>query len=275
MTPWRVNATQFGRKLENPFDAADRLLCSFSCGVTSAVATKIALHINNGRLPVEIIYMDTGSEHEDSMRFLHDCEDWFGHKVSVLRSEKYENIWDVFERTGYITGVRGARCTTELKKVIRERYERTSDLQVFGFDASPREHLRAARFKFNQPEIMTWFPLLDSGCSKARAKTIVSQAGIELPIMYQLGFDNNNCIGCPKGGNEYWNKIRRFFPEVFLRMCEVSRAKKVRLIKITVKGVRVRAFLDELPLDAIDDVFVDMSCGVVCSQPETAEIGEV
>ncbi len=33
--------------------------------------------------------------------------------------------------------------------------------------------------------------------------------------MYDLGYPNNNCIGCVKGGMGYWNKIRKDFPEVF------------------------------------------------------------
>lgn len=31
--------------------------------------------------------------------------------------------------------------------------------------------------------------------------------------MYDLGYANNNCIGCVKGGIGYWNKIRIDFPE--------------------------------------------------------------
>ena len=30
-----------------------------------------------------------------------------------------------------------------------------------------------------------------------------------------MGYNNNNCIGCIKGGMGYWNKIRVDFPEVF------------------------------------------------------------
>lgn len=33
-------------------------------------------------------------------------------------------------------------------------------------------------------------------------------------------------------------------------------------------GIRGRYFLDELPEDATDDEPVDMSCGVICQQPD-------
>lgn len=256
---------QFGALVADPFARAERLLCSFSAGVTSAAATKLALAVNAGRLPVEIVYFDTRSEHPDSRRFLHECENWFGHPITVIGSARYRDTWDVFERERYLAGVEGAKCTTVLKKQLRERIERTTDLQVFGFDA--RERGRAERFRLNQPEVMGWFPLIDQQIDKAQAKLIVAAAGIELPAMYLLGFDNNNCIGCPKGGNAYWNNIRRHFPAVFERMCRVSRELGVKLIKLTENGVRRRAYLDELPSDAVDDTPVDMSCGVVCSQP--------
>lgn len=49
------------------------------------------------------------------------------------------------------------------------------------------------------------------------------KAGIEIPAMYKMGYNNNNCIGCVKGGMGYWNKIRKDFPEVFNRMAVIER----------------------------------------------------
>lgn len=47
-------------------------------------------------------------------------------------------------------------------------------------------------------------------------------AGIELPLMYRMGYHNANCIGCVKGGAGYWNKIRRDFPEDFEEMARIE-----------------------------------------------------
>jgi 3'-phosphoadenosine 5'-phosphosulfate sulfotransferase (PAPS reductase)/FAD synthetase len=46
-----------------------RVICRFSCGAASAVATKLAIE-KYGK--VEIYYNDTGSEHEDNPRFMKD-----------------------------------------------------------------------------------------------------------------------------------------------------------------------------------------------------------
>ena len=49
------------------------------------------------------------------------------------------------------------------------------------------------------------------------------KAGIEIPAMSKMGYNNNNCIGCVKGGMGYWNKIRKDFPEVFAQMAQIER----------------------------------------------------
>lgn len=41
--------------------------------------------------------------------------------------------------------------------------------------------------------------------------------------MYEIGYPNNNCVGCVKGGMGYWNRIRRDFPDVFERMASLER----------------------------------------------------
>lgn len=51
---------------------------------------------------------------------------------------------------------------------------------------------------------------------------MVRRAGIELPAMYRLGFNNANCIGCCKGGEGYWNKIRAVFPETFAAVVAIQ-----------------------------------------------------
>ena len=74
--------------------------------------------------------------------------------------------------------------------------------------------------------------------------------------MYDLGYTNNNCIGCVKGGMGYWNKIRKEFPEVFS-----SRAKLERDIGHScIKGV----FLDELDPNRGRNDEVIPDCGIMC-----------
>jgi 3'-phosphoadenosine 5'-phosphosulfate sulfotransferase (PAPS reductase)/FAD synthetase len=246
-------------------DNIERVVVWFSCGATSAVAAKIALKECAGRLPVYVVYTDPGSEHPDNKRFIADCEKWFDQPITVLKNPKYANIYDVFEKTRYLVGVAGARCTAELKKKLRHEFEKVwSDLQVFGFDAS--EQNRADRFAKNNPEVNLWTPLIDKGLHKTDCLAMIEKAGIELPEMYKLGYRNNNCIGCVKGQSGYWNKIRVDFPEVFERTAKVERELNVAINKSYAgDGKRKRVFLDELPPDAgryTEEGSIE--CGVLC-----------
>ena len=73
---------------------------------------------------------------------------------------------------------------------------------------------------------------------KASCHALLMDMGIKRPVMYDLGYRNNNCIGCVKGGKGYWNKIRKDFPTVFNR-----RAKQERMVGAScIKD----CFLDEL-----------------------------
>lgn len=51
---------------------------------------------------------------------------------------------------------------------------------------------------------------------------MVSRAGIDLPAMYLMGYDNANCIGCVRGGEGYFRAIREDFPEYFEELCRVQ-----------------------------------------------------
>lgn len=249
-----------------------RVVVWFSCGATSAVAAKLAIRQWGDTLPIHIVYCDPGSEHPDNHRFLRDVERWLGREVEILRSTEYRDTWDVFEKTRYLAGVAGARCTTELKKKLRQQYERLGeDIQVFGFDASERK--RAERFRHNNPEVDLRTPLIDRGLSKPDCLALLERAGIELPAMYRLGFTNANCIGCVKGQMGYWNKVRKVFPETFARMARLEREIGAALCKSYAgDGKRKRVFLDELDPDAGRPDEVLPECSLLCVDVESEMI---
>lgn len=238
-----------------------RVLVWFSCGAASAVAARLAVK----KYPnCEVMYCDTLKfEHPDNLRFLRDVERWIGREIRILKSDKYEDIFDVFRKTGWLVGVSGARCTTELKKAVRKKYQRPGDLHVFGLTED--EGSRIERFERQNPEDCEWI-LADYGVTKDDCYQIIQRAGIALPEMYLLGYNNNNCIGCVKGQMGYWNKIRVDFPEAFERMAIFERQIGVAICKTYAgDGQRKRVFLDELDPDAGRSVpEPDIDCGVLC-----------
>lgn len=91
---------------------------------------------------------------------------------------------------------------------------------VFGYTAEEQERLDT--FRERNPDRPVIAPLIDRGLGKEDCKAMVERAGIELPFMYRLGYDNANCIGCVKGGEGYFRAIREDFPEQFEELCRVQ-----------------------------------------------------
>ncbi len=229
-----------------------RVLVWFSCGAASACAAKLTLL----QYPeAEILYCDTlANEHPDNLRFMHDVQKWIGKEIKILKSSKYHDIFEVFDGTGWLYGQSMAKCTIELKRNVREKYQSAGDLHIFGFGIDEVERIK--RFKRDNPEIYLSFPLLDQAMNKIDCLRMLSQAGIEIPAMYRLGYKNNNCIGCIKGGKGYWNKIRRDFPHIYERMAKQERKMNVR---------RFDVYLDELsPTVGRYESEIDIECGPVC-----------
>jgi len=241
------------RTPKQPTLFAGRVLVWFSCGAASACAAKLTLE----QYPdAEILYCDTlAFEHTDNRRFIADVEMWIGKEIKILKSEKYQDIFDVFDKTGWLVGHGMAKCTHKLKRDLREEYQEAADVHVFGYSVD--ELTRLARFEQNNPELYLLFPLRDAGMNKQDCLNMLMSAGIELPAMYKLGYKNNNCIGCVKGGKGYWNKIRIDFPEAFERMSKQERRMNVKILDV---------FLDELDPSAGNyHSEFETECGVTCS----------
>lgn len=238
-----------------------RTVCWFSAGAASAVAAKLTLaEIDPNAI---ICYTDPGSEHPDNERFLADCEEWFGRRIQRLKSERYDDTWQVWSERRFLVGPQGALCTTELKKMVRFAFERPTDRQVFGY-TSEEQH-RADRFRKQNPGVELLTPLITYGLTKADTLAMVARAGIELPEMYRLGYTNNNCIGCVKGGIGYWNKIRRDFPATFWRMAGLERGIGHSILK----DKNGPLWLDHLEPDRGrygDEP--DIECGLLCTLAE-------
>lgn len=244
----------------------NRVLVSFSCGAASAVAAKMAVEKYGAR--VEVIYCDTLKyEHPDNVRFLNDVSSWIGKPITIIRSKKYTDIFDVFEKTGWLVGPAGARCTLELKRSVRKNYQRPDDTHVLGLTCD--EQNRIDRFEDNNSIDVDWI-LRDNNISKRDCYALLQKASIDLPTMYLLGYNNNNCIGCVKGQQGYWNKIRVDFPEAFTRMAKFERKIGVAINK-TYAGDKTRKpiYLDELDPKAGKGVpLPDIECGAICVRPE-------
>lgn len=258
-------------------DTGNRILVWVSWGAASIVAARETIRLFRDTHEVVLVNCDTrSSEHPDNYRFSEEVQEWLAWPIKTLKSGDYKDVDDVFRRTRYMSGPTGARCTVELKKKLRHEFAKPEDLHVWGFTAE--EWKRCREFRVRNPELHNLFLLAACGITKPDCLNIIASAGIRLPRMYELGFDNNNCPGCVKASSPwYWAHVREHFPEVFARRCVQSRELGVRLVQCTnecvkrlapgVKphGNKRRIFLDELPEGSFTKGRGEnLSCGPEC-----------
>jgi len=235
----------------------NRIVCWFSCGAASAVATKLALReYDHDRL--HIVYTDPGSEHPDNRRFLEDCQNWFNHSVIILKNEKYADTWAVWEARKYVGGIAGAPCTVELKKSLRQKFEEFDDIQVFGY--TQEEAARADRFRQQNPEVMLDTPLIRHGLGKGDCLAMIDNAGIRLPVVYEY-MEHANCIPCSKAkGVSYWQRIKKHHPQEFERYADLCERLGVKQIEVGGE----RKSLRELPTNEYPWTPEPIECSLMC-----------
>ena len=210
-------------------------VCWFSAGVSSFIAGWLAGDVD------EWIYIELPDQHIDSERFKQDCEKFIGKPITVITAGK--NVADVVRKRRFLNSPYGAACTGVLKKEVREAWEKTQDDEltyVWGFDCDEKH--RMDRMIETDTIHHHECPLIDNGLTKADCHGILKYLGIKRPEFYDLGFPNNNCIGCLKAGMGTWNLVRKHFPDVFNERAKLEREIGHSCLR--------KYFLDELPEDA-------------------------
>lgn len=128
----------------------------FSAGVSSAVATKIALLKYD---TVKIIYTHIEDQHPDTLRFVKDCEEWFRQGIEINQSP-LKSVENACLQAGFVNSPYGAPCTRMLKKRMRQEWELdngTKHHYIWGMDF--KEQDRAERICESMPEQTHHFPL--------------------------------------------------------------------------------------------------------------------
>ena len=139
-------------------------VCWVSAGISSFMAGYLAGDVD------EWIYIDIADQHEDSIRFIKDCEKTIGKKIKMLKSSEYGCVEDCVRTFGgFRSPANGfAPCTNWLKKRVRKEWEeRHKDCEliyVWGFDL--KEKNRAERTIEANPQAAHEFPLIDKNLSK-------------------------------------------------------------------------------------------------------------
>ena len=147
----------------------------------------------------------------------------------------------------------------------RLNFQLPSDTHIFGYTNDKTDVNRAKRMLNTYPDMKQRHPLIEYKLDKRACLAMVINAGIEPPIMYSLGFQNNNCIPCVKATSpSYWALVRFRFPEEFDRMAKLSRELGARLTRIK----NERCFIDEIPADHPMTDPIAPACDFLCQLAE-------
>ena len=235
----------------------------YSCGGSSAIAGKLAIKKYGD--DVDIVYCDTGGEHESNMVFLKDCEKWYNRKIIILKNKKYKDHFDVIRKKRLLNNRYGfSYCSHKLKMELKKDAGYCESINIFGYTYEETE--RAKKLQEHNVDMILEFPLIDNKIKKEDCLGMLWQKGIELPLMYKLGYNHNNCIGCVKGGAGYWNKIKIDFPEHFKKMSQIEKELGVSVLKhrtLDKKGEKL--FLEDLkPNMGHYHQEPSITCGIDC-----------
>ena len=161
-----------------------------------------------GRDRVIPVFADTNSEHDETYRFLKDCERVFSQTLHRLNDGR--NIWDVFDQSGIlrIANAGGAcKASIELKQKPLAKFFKDCGADAIAVGIEFMEGERIDRFVEKISPVKVLFPL----CAKpllgeCDIHEAVRSRGIEPPSVYEEGQPHNNSrkYGCILAGVNQW-----------------------------------------------------------------------
>lgn len=84
------------------------------CWISAGVSSFVAGYLERDSID-KFIYIDIDNQHQDSMRFIKDCEKLLDKKVDILKSP-YGNVQNVIRQFRYVCGVGGGEVHSSIEK---------------------------------------------------------------------------------------------------------------------------------------------------------------
>ena len=169
-------------------------------------------------------FNDTKWEHPDLYRFLKEISVKIG--FTITEDSDGRTPEEIFRDKKFLGNNRTALCSVHLKAKRLQKYATTEDVVYFGIDCGPHELKRAARISmlYARLGIKTRFPIIETGTKRREMAAWLTDINVEMPELYQRGFEHNNCAGgCVRAGIKQWKKLYYEYPEIYAERERVER----------------------------------------------------
>lgn len=203
-----------------------RVVVGFSGGVTSAWCAGWALR-TFPRDEVILLFHDTKEEDPDTYRFLREMAAALG--MPITERSDGRSVTEVFRDENYLGNTRNAMCSRILKQEQSDRFiaelraaGHDKIVKVVGFSKNEPDRVQHAVGKAIQRGWDVRFPCIEENVTKQDCATWCEcTMGVRPAAMYAWS-DHANCVGCIKGGREYWLAVAANRPDVFNQRADLE-----------------------------------------------------
>lgn len=207
----------------------NKVIVALSGGLSSAYVAKLAFD-EYEKEDIILYFNDTKWEHEDLYRFLNDISTHFNHEI--FYDSDGRNPEDVFFDEKFLGNSRIATCSKILKAERLQRFYNDGDIILFGINNNEKSKDRDKRLidlysnvsRIKKKDCFLRFPLIEKNITKEEILNYFQCNNIEIPKLYKLGFEHNNCSGgCVRAGKKQWKLLYEKLPDVFSERERVER----------------------------------------------------
>lgn len=107
-----------------------------------------------------VVRCDTNNEDPDNYRFEADVMRRLNTSVTIIKSDEFDSVREVWAKERYMNGIHGASCTRAMKVRPRLSFQHPTDIHAFGYTDDKSDKERFERLQANYPELVVRAPLI-------------------------------------------------------------------------------------------------------------------
>jgi len=232
-----------------------KYLVFYSGGIGSFWATKILVD-KYGKENVIALFTDTNFEDESLYTFVNQTIEHLD--IDLIWLKAPYNPLELMEKQNVLYNNRMAECTKILKmrlaksfinnrdyKILKKIYnlnelcikgqkylynfDKENHIFVLGIDWTEAHRIEAPQRNWSPNKVIA--PLIDDlKYDKQLVFDYMGKNNIDVPLLYKLGFNHNNCGGrCIKAGQGHWINVLKKYPERFNEMKKFENKMRIKI----------------------------------------------